>query len=191
VADEPKRERLRERLGSPAQRLIVVVAGITTLIGLPLAIKALVDAFWPNDSVKAPRSAALSVGRLQSSTLAQFVHDYRDEVDGAVYTRRQLDTYGAVLPVDVTVTGLSDKDATLSWKVLDANGNAGDYGPPSWVPRTRELRPATSPAHFVLHVWLPPPPKPLDEEIVQFVVKDDAGSELEEDNSPKIQVEPS
>jgi len=190
VAEEPKRTRLSARLESPAQKLIVIVAGITTLIGLPLAIKALVDAFWPNDSVNVPRSAVLSVGRLQSSTLAQFVHDYRDEVDGAAYSRRRLDTYGAVLPVDVTIKGLVDKDATLSWEVLDANGNSGDYGPPSWVPRTRELRPATSPAHFVVHVWLPPPPEPLDEAIVRFVVRDDRGAELKERDSSKIQVEP-
>lgn len=191
MAEQPKRTRLRERLESPTQKLIVVAAGITTLIGLPLAIKALVDAFWPHDAVKAPRSAVLSVGRLQVRTLAQFVHEYRNEVDAAVYTNQQLETSGGVLPVDVTLTGLADNEATLSWKVLDANGNAGDYGPPSWVPRTRELRPATSPAHVVVHVWLPPPPKPLDEEVVQFVVKDDSGSELREKNSPKIQVEPS
>jgi hypothetical protein len=191
VAEEPTRARLTARLESPAQKLIVVVAGITTLIGLPLALKALVDSFWPHDSVDIAHSAVLSVGEeVQSRTLAQFVSEHRDEVGGAAYTRRQLGTYGAVLPVDVTVTGLAGKDATLSWKILDANGNAGDYGPPAWAPRTRDLHSATSPAHFVVHVWLPPPPEPLDEAVVQFVVTDDRGAELEEKNSPKIQVEP-
>jgi hypothetical protein len=190
MSEEPKRAWLQKRFESRAQKLVAIAAGITTLIGLPLAIKALVDAFWPQD---VPRSAALTVDKPEQidRTWGQFLREYRGEFSDEGYTRRQLDTPGIVVPVHVKAAGLAGKRWTLTWHVRDPNGSIGDYDPPSWVPLKRGIRSSTSPADFVAHVWLPPPPETLDEEIVHFVIKDDRGTELDQADSERIQAEPS
>jgi hypothetical protein len=189
MSEVPKRAWLQKRLESRAQKLVAIAAGITTLIGLPLAVKALVDAFWPED---VPRSAALTVGPYEQvdRTWGDFLREYPGEFRDEGYTKQQLDAPGLVLPVHVKASGLVGKTWTLTWHVRDPNGSIGNYDPPSWVPLERDIRSSTSPLDFVAHVWLPPPPDTLDEEIVHFIIKDDRGTELGQADSETIQAEP-
>jgi hypothetical protein len=181
---------LQERLRPKAHRIVVIAAGITTLIGALLAAKSLVTAFWPQGSVAVDHSAVLSVDRPEIDvTWGQFLRRYPDEVARDGYSAQQLATYGAVFPVELTVTGLAGKTSTLNWTVTNPNGKAGDFDPPAWVPKTRELRPPSSPAHIVAHVWLPPT-RGLDAEVVQFVFRDDRGAEVEQTLSRPLQIEP-
>jgi hypothetical protein len=179
----------REHLESRAQRLVAVAAGITTVIGVPLAINALIDTFWRDNSVAVAPSATLALAEPEfEQTWGDFRDRYPTEFPRGSYSRRQLETPGLVLPVRITVTGLADKKATLRWEARNPTGVVGNFDPPSWVPQTREIRPSSSPAHETVHVWVPPAPE-LDEEIVRFTLIDDRGDEIAQEESRRFQIE--
>ena len=136
MGERRKRASLREHLASPAQKIVAIAAGITTLIGVPLAINALIETFWRDDSPAAPRSAALIVEAPEQIglTWGEFIKQHPDDVPRKSYSRAQLGVFGLVLPVRITATGLAGKTATLRWTVENPSGAAGNYDPPPWVP---------------------------------------------------------
>lgn len=188
--NEPGRSGIAGRVDVSARRLVAVAAAITTLIGLPLAIMRLIDAFSGGKTIQPSATLAVDPPEAVGETWGSFMRAHPNEVPDKPYANAQRETPGLVLPVELTLVGLAHRPAELRWTVLNPSGAVGNYEPPRWVPREREIRPSTSPVRLQTRIWIHPPPPQLDEEKIRVTVFDDHGNELGHDESTPLRAEP-
>lgn len=150
--------RAARRLEKPWERTAAAIGLLSAIVGLAGGLWALWDQVFPPAPAEAARAAvehtSLTNVQLRAfrATHPQFAGDRR-------FTPAQLGTPGAVLTLDLALTGLAHTDTVVRWTLIDPD-HGRQLSLPRWAPSAIVVRPASENVRLTPAVWVPYPSGP-------------------------------